>query len=454
MTTKIITLTAVLFFSFNTFSQRAKVQAAWRALNDYESSVKDGKPDITYLNKATTAIDIALSNEETKKQGKTHAYKARICYALFQYNLNLELKKLEASTPDKNERTMLAYGNTSLTDFETANSELSKINDLDPKYIQTIQDAYAKGDLAALEDDDKQFAVMASLMKMEAANIAQGKYKAKKYEEAADYFYKTAFMNTLLSKVKDTANFFNACVAAAKSRNPSKIIDYNKKMIDSKIATSYNFESLYNANLAKGDSAAAMETLKKGRVTLPNDVNILNLETNYFLATGKQQEALTNLKASIDKDPKNAVFYMIVGQIYDGMANPKDKTTGKELEKPANFEESFKNAESYYQKGIEQNSSNKEVQYNLVFNLGALYNNYGFYYQNRQASKIIDMVKVQKENEAKSQEYFKKAIPFLEQALKLKDDDRPTMTALRKLYLLTKNDAKAAEMSEKLKAGK
>ncbi len=453
MTNKILSLTAVLFFYANIFAQKAKVQTAWRALNDYESSVKDGKPDIAYLNKAKEAVDIALTNEETKKLAKTHAYKARISYAFFQHNLAGELKKLETSTPDKNERAMLAYGNTDLNDFEIANDELNKIKDLDPKYIEKIQESLIKG-TSALEDDDLKFAIMAQQMKMESGNIAQGKYKTKKYEEASDYFYKTAFMNTLLYKVKDTANFYNACVSAGKSRNPTKILEYNKKMIDSKIATSYNFESMYNANMAKGDSTSALEILKKGRATLPNDINLLNLETNYFLATGKQEQALTNLKASIDKDPKNAIFYMIVGQIYDGMANPKDKTTGKELEKPANFEESFKNAESYYLKGIEQNTPNKEIQYNLIFNLGALYNNYGFYYQNRQASKIIDMVKVQKENETKSQEYFKKAIPFLEQALKIKEDDRPTMTALRKLYMLTKNDAKAQEMTEKLKAGK
>lgn len=445
----------ILFFYCLTVSaQKGKVQTAWRALSDYESSVKDGKADLSYLTKAKEAIDLALHNEDTKKQSKTHAYKARISYAYFQYNLALEIKKLEATTPDKNERIMQAYGNTDLKDFENANEHVNKIKDLDPKYIDKISEGLSKG-TSTLEEDDLKFAIMAQQMKMESANIAQGKYKSKKYDEASDYFYKTAIINTLLYKVKDTANFYNSCVAAGKSRVIAKILEYNKKMIESKIATSYNYESMYNAHIADRDSASAMAILKKGRTDLPNDVNILNLETNYFLATGKQNDALTNLKASIEKEPKNAIFYMIVGQIYDGLANPKDKNTGRDLAKPDHFEESFKNAETYYLKGLEFNlPQNKETQYNLVFNLGALYNNYGFYYQNRQATKIAEMMKVQKENEAKSQEYFKKAIPYLEQALKLKEDDTPTMIALRKLYMLTKNDAKAAEMSAKLKAQK
>ncbi|MCE3226633.1 MAG: hypothetical protein K0S32_1184 [Bacteroidetes bacterium] len=432
------------------FSQKAKVQTAWRALNDYEATVKDGKPDLVYLTKAKDAIDVALTHEDTKNQGKTHAYKARISYAFYQNALNAELKKLEPTVQDKNERAMLAYGNTPLADFETANEEINKIQEVDPKFMETIKDGLTKG-TSMLGEEDIKIAMVTQQIKMESANIAQGKYKAKKYDEAADYFYKTAFLNTLLYKVKDTANFYNACISAGKAKNPTKIIDYNKKMIDSKIATPYNYESMYNAQMSKLDTTAAMEILKKGRVAFPGDLSLMNKETDYYLAKGKQEEALNNLKVSIEKDPKNPVFYLISGQIYDGMANPKEKGTMKELPKPANYEECIKNAETYYQKGIDLNSPNKEYQYNLIFNLGALYNNYGGYYQNRQPATITEMAKTQKENEAKSQEAFKKAIPLLEQALAIKPDDRPTMIALRKLYMFTKQDDKAKDMNERLK---
>jgi hypothetical protein len=83
-----------------------------------------------------------------------------------------------------------------------------------------------------------------------------------------------------------------------------------------------------------------------------------------------------------------------------------------------------------------------------------LYNNYGVYYQTRQPEKITDAAKIQKENDVKSQEYFKKAIPLLEQALTIKPDDRPTMVALRKLYMFTKQDDKAKEMNDKIKGNK
>lgn len=452
---KKITILSIALLPLFGLSQKAKVQTAWRALNDYEATYKDGKPDLVYLNKAKDAIDAALVSEDTKNQGKTHAYKARISYALYQYNLTQELKKLEPTVTDKNERAMLAYGNTPLADFESANQEMEKIKELDPKFMETIMEGLTKG-TAMLGEDDVKFALVAQQMKMESANIAQGKYKAKKYDEAAEYFFKTGFLNTLLYKAKDTANFYNACISAGKAKNTAKILEYNKKMIDGKISSPYNYEAMYNAHLSKtpADTNAAMEILKKGRIAFPNDLGLMNKETDYFLAKNKSQEALNNLKASIEKDPGNPIFYLITGQIYDGMANPKDKATGKELPKPSNYEDLIKSAESNYMKGIELKSTNKDYQYNLIFNLGALYNNYAGYYQNRQPAAITEAAKVQKENDIKSQEYFKKAIPYLEQALTIKPDDKPTMIALRKLYMFTKEEAKAKEMNDKIKSSK
>jgi hypothetical protein len=64
---------------------------------------------------------------------------------------------------------------------------------------------------------------------------------------------------------------------------------------------------------------------------------------------------------------------------------------------------------------------------------------------------MASVAKKQKDSDFSSMEYYKKAIPFLEQALVIKPADRAALTALRKLYLLTGNEAKGKELSEKLK---
>lgn len=430
-------------------AQKSKVQSAWRSLSDYEQSVSEGRPDPSFLSKASDAIDAALSNEDSKKMPKAYAYKVRISYAKFRQSLADELKRLEPAVTNVDERRIQAYSNIPTTDMDAAMNAMNTLRDLDPKFLDRIQEGLQKGG-GALDDEELKFAKAAQDMKMEVANIASGKYKMKKYDEAADYFYRSAIVNTILYKSKDTSSFYNACVAAGKSKQPEKIIQYNNAMIDAKIAVPYNYEALYNVYIAQGDSTKAVGALKKGREMFPSDAGLLTQETNYNLSTGHQREALENLKASIQRDPTNALYYFITGNIYDNLANPKDKN-GVDKEKPSDFDELFRNAEANYLKAIELKPANQEYLYDACYNLGAMYNNYGGYIAGRKPEKITDAVRVQRENEAKAQEFYKKAIPHLERALAIKPDDKVTMTALRKLYLLTGNEAKAKEMSDRIK---
>jgi len=451
MIKKGVVIVSFVFVCFALHAQKSKVQTAWRGLSDFEETLKDGKPELSYLTKAKEAVDAALEHPDTKNQTKAHAYKLRISYALFQYNLTEEIKKLEPTIKDKNERILVAYGKISLVDFEVAIKELNTIRDLDPKFLQSIQEGLLNG-AANLDDDELKFALAAQQMKIESANIASGKYKNQNYAEAADFFYRTAVMNTILFKTMDTASFYNACVAASKAKDKERILDYNKSMIDAKISQPYNYESLLNVNLASGDTAAALETVKKGRLIFPNDVGLLTQETNIFLSTGRQQEALKNLNLSIEKDPNNALYYFLVGNIYDNMANPPQNATNADLQKPTNFEELFSNAEKNYLKAISLNPSNKDHLYNSLFNLGAMYNNYGGNIANAKTSaKGSEAAKQQKDNEQKAQAYYFKAIPYLEKALALKSDDSTAMAALRKLYMITGNEAKAKEMGDRMK---
>src|ERR1041385_8356457 len=130
---KITTLILLFATQFCVKAQKSKVQAAWRSLTEYEESLKEGRPDPSFLEKASQAIDQALANEETSKMTKAQAYKLRISYAKFQLALSDEMKKLETTVQDKNERAMLAYGNVGLQDMEAAIVALNAIKDNDPK---------------------------------------------------------------------------------------------------------------------------------------------------------------------------------------------------------------------------------------------------------------------------------------------------------------------------------
>ena len=449
---KTIQIVALAALPMLGMAQKTKVQNAWRNLNDYESTLKD-KPDVSYLMKAKENIDLAIVNEDTKSQGKTYAYQCRIMYNLYKYNWNNENKKLEATMPDKNARSEASYGVTPLTEFEAANDALEKINSVDPKYFENIMNVMKGGTMPS--EDDLKLSQVAANLKLECSNIAVGKYKAKKYDESAKYFNKSAILNTMMSGKKDTSGFYNACISAQKSKDPKLMVEYNKKMIDQKISSPYNFQTIYDAKLQLSDTAGALEYLKLGRKTFPNDVYLMNRETETFLQKGKQEEALANLNAAIAKEPNNPQLQLVLGNVYDNLANPRGKS-GKDTTKPADYENLVMKAAEHYQKAVDLKPSNTDSYFNALYNLGALYNNYGgtLFAKSMEKATLTDLAKKQKEYEAKSQEYYKKAIPFLEQALAIKADDKSTMSALRKLYYLTGNEAKGKEMADKLKAPK
>lgn len=438
----------ILFFTiipFTIFSQKNKVQGAWRSLSDYESTLKES-PDVSYLLKAKENIDLATVNEETKNQAKTFSYRFRIYTYLFAENLKAEDKKLTATVADKNERMQMAYGNVSITEFEEASKSLSKIQELDPKMFEKL----GKGESNS-EEEGKLFLAMMQVQVYQS-NLATGRYKAKKYDEAADFFESLAVSNTFTTSKKDTSNFYNACISAQKSKNQSKMFDYNKKMIDLKISSPYNYQTVYDVLLSQKDTTKAIEYLKMGRSEFPNDVYLMNRETEIFLQKGMQEKALANLQTAIEKEPNNAQLQLVLGNVYDNLANPKGKS-GKDTTKPAEYDNLVIKAAEHYQKAIDLKPSNQESYFNALYNLGALYNNYGgaLYTKSMEKATITDLAKKQKEFEAKSNEYYKKAIPFLEQALAIKPDDKASMSALRKLYYLTGNEAKGKEMSDKLK---
>lgn len=426
-------------------AQKNKVQGAWRSLSDYESTLTDN-PDASYLVKAKESIDLASANDETKNQFKTYAYRCRIYVYLFAENLKAEEKKLTATIADKNERMQTAYGNVSVSEFEEATKCLSKLKETDGKKFDKI----SKGETDS-DEDGKLFMAISQILAYQA-NLATGKYKVKKFDEAADFFESLAETNMMMTGRKDTSNYYNACVCAQKAKNQTKMFDYNKKMIDLGISTSYNYQTIYELKVAQNDTTTAMEFLKKGRTQFPNDVYLMNKETEIFLQNGQQEKALANLQNAISKEPNNAVLQYVIGNVYDNIANPKGKS-GKDTIKPADYDTLVFKAARHYQKAIDLKPSSQESFFNTLYNLGALYNNYGntLYTKSMEKATITDLAKNQKNYEAKSMEYYKKAIPYLEQALEVKANDQTSMSALRTLYYKTGNEAKGKEMNDKIK---
>jgi len=415
-------------------AQNAKVQTAWRQLQDYETS-----KDVSSLMKAKEAIDLATNHEDTKDKPKTWVYRARIYYSLFKNALEQEEKKLAATVTDKNERLTTAYGNVSTLDYEEAGKAMEKAVTMDK-------------DKAYQQD----YAIVGMQMMGDVNNLAVGKYNAgvelaksnkmtesnAKFLEAAEYF-EASYLTTKMMGKKDTATLTNALVCVQKAKDNPKIKEYNEKIIKEKVATPYNYISLYDCMQAMKDTAGAMVVLKEGRVAFPNDADLMNREIEYYLQSGKDAEALANLDKAIEKTPTSAILWLVRGNIYDKQANPKDLATSKEKEKPKNFDDLMTKAETNYKKSTELDPKNSDAWYNL----GALYNNWGGV-ETKRCDDLIKQATKMKECEARATDRFNKAIPALEKALEFNPGDKGIMVPLRKLYLMTNQPEKAQKMSD------
>jgi hypothetical protein len=135
----------------------------------------------------------------------------------------------------------------------------------------------------------------------------------------------------------------------------------------------------------------------------------MNKETELFLQKGEQAKALANLQTAIAKEPNNAVLQYVIGNVYDNLANPKGKS-GKDTIKPADYENLVFKAAEHYQKAVDLKPASQDGYFNTLYNLGALYNNYGntIYAKAMEKATITDLAKNQKGYEAKSMEITKK----------------------------------------------
>jgi hypothetical protein len=126
---RILKIAVLAMMPFLAASQ-SSYQTAWRAMEDYKSSVQEGKPDLDYLNKAKEKIDAdhaALMGTADSARPKNLALYCRVYYAVFLNNWNQEKKRLSATITNAAECAEAAYGSVSTKEFEIAGTAMGKV---------------------------------------------------------------------------------------------------------------------------------------------------------------------------------------------------------------------------------------------------------------------------------------------------------------------------------------
>jgi len=408
-----IIISCYIFIGLLSFGQKKNVNAAWRALTDYQSTLND-KPNINYLLKAKEFIDQAIQNPETKDDAKTLTYYSQIYFELYKYYQQ--------------------YPDNSVQPHSYLNSAIETFKLLKEKHPKVVATTEIQNHGISLLNTTNQEAVKL--------------FNEKKYADACIFFEQHSILQNKLFNTIDSSGLFNAFVSAYKAHLSDKIEELGQSLMQHQLDNIKVYQLLH-AYYQKHNPEKAYDIIQKGRKKFPNDVNLLNLETDYYIQTKQYPKAIVNLEEMVKNDSTSAIHALTLGNLYDNIAN--QKMANKEYTDSTDYY--FQKAISHYLRSYRyKNQLNAENLFTLAYNIGAYYTNYGLFYFNRKMKefKITDLSQKQKAVEDKRKEYTLMGLPYLKEAESIKPNDKSVITALYKVYALIGDTKNAEEYKNKM----
>lgn len=408
----------VLVFAWTciaTFGQRKEVTSCWNYLKYGE------------LDKAKESIEKAILHETTMNEYKTWWYRGNT-YLAIQTTKEAKYKDMDPDAAEKSYKSYLKALALNFKETQNQTLNLEKKEDLE-KFFKLLMDKNTK----YLDDECLQDIIGVRLPPLANVFVNKGvaDYKDKKdYCKALQNFENSLRLSGLALRI-DTPIIYYAALAAEKCNKCDRAVEFYSKLILLKYGADKKEKSnmyfyLASAYKCNKDTVKYVESLKKGISSYPNDCqNVIAELINYYLQSNKSKEALDYLNIAIEKSPNNATYYFAKGALLEGT---------KEWEK----------SEECYSKAIEIDPNYLDANYNL----GALHYNRAADIAN-EANNEQDQKKYET-LKAKSDDEFKKALPYMEKAHQLDPKDMNVISTLKTIYYKLQMTDKYEEMKKKL----
>lgn len=418
---KIPVLLASLTICACSWGQNSKVTSTKMHLDSYAS-----EKDTTELLAAKEAIDEAAVNDKTKDEPKMYLYRGETYLTYFNYRFNkLFSRFLIADNRDTLKAQADAYTAMDTNTICVAANSFIKVIQLAPT------DYYAQ--------EAKQPFNLSVTCLIHLENKALRERIANRYASALALYKKAILIDSVLGKPEDSKRNVAMAAATAKDMGNTKVaLAYYQELINLKYQEATPYYQVADMYLKKNDSAKAWDFIEKGRAQYPNDLNLIIVETNFYIEKHNYEKAQNNLLLSIqkveqspDRDKnKNLLssLYINLGQIYDNRANP-----AKGIPRPADYDSLVAKADTNYKKALALTPNDMDALYLT----GALYF--------KEAEPLIDQANALPLNatdkynklmdEAKA--YFLKAQPYFEKAYKINPGDIDNVNALKQVYANT-----------------
>lgn len=322
-------------------------------------------------------------------------------------------------------KTYYVYGRLAQEAGESDNEEFNKFFD------KPFKMAY-KNYLKAIElDENMKNAVNMQLPLLSNALINKGigGFQTKDYPVALDAFEFAMKVgeNEIFGGAADTSIIYNAGLAAYNGEVYDKAINHFVSCKELGYGGADLYLLLKNCYLENEDSTNAAKILQDAFEAFPGNEAVLVHLVNYYLTSGRNEQALEYLTIAKEKDPDNATYYHAEGVLYD-KAGDQDK------------------AMKGYLKAAELDPEYFDTQYNI----GAMLFNKGVTMVEK-ANAIMDNEEYEKAKKA-AEEQFAKALPYMEKAHELTPDDIATLETLKILYyrmqMMEKHEVTVKKLSE------
>lgn len=315
--------------------------------------------------------------------------------------------------------------------FQSEDATVKQLSD-DP--LTEALNSYKK----ALElDDDGKFEnsikVKLTLLTNDLTNQAVQAFNDEDYPKALRSFEQILDVQEIdvikrdNPEVVDTVIIFNAGLAAYNAENYDKAIEYYKEAAKYGYNEARTYSLIANAYQLKKDTLGALDALQEGFEKYPEDNTVLTSLIQIYLDMDKTEDAMRYLNMAIQQDPSNPTFHFAQGTLHEKMKNTDE-------------------AIEAYDNAIEADSE----FFNAYYNMGALYYNKGVQ-QIEVANAVPTSNNATYEIELKkADEWFQKALPYMERCHELNPEDNMTMESLKNLYYRLKDMDNYNKMLEKL----
>jgi Tfp pilus assembly protein PilF len=326
------------------------------------------------LDRALENIEVCITHEKTMLDDKTWRYRGQI------------MAMIASSTEEE-------YKNLVSFPLKEAINSYSKARELDTKGVY--------------EKEDQQNIV---ILQQQANYFGGQRFGEENFQSAYKHF-KLAEEAALGLGAIDTVAIYNAGLSAERAKMYPEAIAQYETAIKHQYLEAKMY--LFAANLYEktNDMEKYLVLIQEGRKAYPADADLIRAELNYYLVNNKFEEAETNLKLAIEKDPNDKALHFALGVVYDNLKR-------------------YNEASPAYLKAIELDAN----YFDALYNLGALYFNQGVELNN-EANAADD--KTYKSIKDKAIAKFVESEPYLDRAKALQPEDCNTLISLRQLYAVT-----------------